>query len=105
MPADYKDFLREPSKPHQCMHHYEKDGTRCRAMAMHNEYMCYAHRSDEIATVIQNDMFLIENLDTHAAIQKAYGRVTNEMLAADLRLGDCAESPNGCQLRRRYGER
>ena len=79
MPDDYKDFRREPSKPHQCMHHYEKDGTRCHAMAMHNEYMCYAHRSDEIATVIQNDMFLIENLDTHAAIQKAYGDVAHRL--------------------------
>ena len=79
MPDDYKDFQREPSKPHQCMHHYEKDGTRCHAMAMHNEYMCYAHRSDEIATVIQNDMFLIENLDTHAAIQKAYGDIAHRL--------------------------
>ncbi len=26
----YENFRREPSKPHQCMHHYEKDGTRCR---------------------------------------------------------------------------
>jgi hypothetical protein len=57
------------------MHFSEKDGTRCGAMSMHNEYMCYAHRSDEILTVVQNDMFLIENVDTHAAIQKAFGDV------------------------------
>jgi hypothetical protein len=68
----YKDFQREPSRAHQCMHESEKDGTRCRAMAMQNNYMCYAHRTDDVATVIENDMFLIDNLDTHAAIQKAF---------------------------------
>ena len=68
----YKDFQREPSRAHQCMHESEKDGTRCGAMSMHNEYMCYAHRTDEVLTVVQNDMFLIENLDTHEAIQKAF---------------------------------
>jgi hypothetical protein len=57
------------------MHFSEKDGTRCQAMSMHNEYMCYAHRTDEVLTVVQNDMFLIENVDTHAAIQKAFGDV------------------------------
>jgi hypothetical protein len=71
MPATYADFDREPSKPHQCMHESDKDGTRCRATAMHNEYMCYHHRSDDIPTVIQNDPFLIENLDDRTAIQKA----------------------------------
>jgi hypothetical protein len=68
----YKDFQREPSRAHQCMHESEKDGTRCRAMAMQNNYMCYAHRTDDVVTVIENDMFLIDNLDTHAAIQKAF---------------------------------
>ena len=68
----YKDFQREPSRAHQCMHESEKDGTRCRAMAMQNSYMCYAHRTDDVVTVIENDMFLIDNLDTHAAIQKAF---------------------------------
>jgi hypothetical protein len=71
MPATYADFDREPSKPHQCMHESDKDGTRCRATAMHNEYMCYHHRSDDIPTVIQNDPFLIESLDDRTAIQKA----------------------------------
>src|ERR1039458_1672732 len=75
MPDTYADFQREPSKSHQCMHFSEKDGTRCGAKSMHNEYMSYAHRSDEILTVVQNDMFLIENVDTHAAIQKAFGDV------------------------------
>jgi hypothetical protein len=68
----YKDFQREPSRAHQCMHESEKDGAHCRAMAMQNSYMCYAHRTDDVPTVIENDMFLIENLDTHAAIQKAF---------------------------------
>src|ERR1019366_8278698 len=67
-----KDFQREPSRAHQCMHESEKDSTRCRAMAMQNNYMCYAHRTDDVPTVIENDMFLIDNLDTHAAIQKAF---------------------------------
>jgi hypothetical protein len=67
----YKDFQREPSKSHQCMHESEKDGARCRAMSMQNNYMCYAHRTDDVPTVIENDMFLIDNLDTHEAIQKA----------------------------------
>src|ERR1035437_4567493 len=68
----YKDFQREPSRAHQCMHESEKDGTRCRAMSMQNNYMCYAHRTDDVPTVIENDMFLIDNLDTHEAIQKAF---------------------------------
>ena len=75
MPATYKDFDREPSKPHQCMHHSDKDGTRCRASSMHNEYMCYHHRSDDIPTVIQNDPFLIERLNDQASIQKALADV------------------------------
>jgi len=54
------------------MHESEKDGTRCRAMAMQNNYMCYAHRTDDVPTVIENDMFLIDNLDTHEAIQKVF---------------------------------
>jgi hypothetical protein len=41
-------------------------------MAMQNNYMCYAHRTDDVPTVIENDMFLIDNLDTHEAIQKAF---------------------------------
>src|ERR1035437_7018950 len=72
MADSYKDFQREPSKSHQCMHESEKDGTRCRAMSMQNNYMCYAHRTDDVPTVIENDMFLIDNLDTHEAIQKAF---------------------------------
>jgi hypothetical protein len=68
----YKDFQREPSRAHQCMHESENDGARCRAMAMQNNYMCYAHRTDDVPTVIENDMFLIDDLSTHEAIQKAF---------------------------------
>ena len=72
MSDTYKDFQREPSRAHQCVHESEKDGTRCRAMAMANNYMCYAHRTDEVPTVIENDMFVIDDLSTHEAIQNAF---------------------------------
>ena len=67
----YKDYQREPSRQRQCMQHSEKDGIRCRATAMHNEIMCFQHRSDDIPTVLQNDPFDIAHLDDRAAIQKA----------------------------------
>jgi len=35
MAATFKDFYREPSKSHQCMHESEQDGARCRNAAMH----------------------------------------------------------------------
>ncbi len=75
MPDTYADFHREPSKPHQCMHHSEKDGTRCRAIAMHNELMCFHHRPDSILPVLENDPFLLESLDTRADIQRALGQL------------------------------
>jgi hypothetical protein len=53
------------------MHHAEKDGTRCRATAMHNEIMCYHHRDDDIPSVLQNDPFLIARLNDRAVIQQA----------------------------------
>jgi len=71
MSSAYANFTREPSSPHQCMHSSEKDGTRCRATAMHNQYMCYHHRSDDIPTVIENDPFEIASLAGHDAIQQA----------------------------------
>ena len=67
----YKDYQREPSRQRQCMQHSEKDGIRCRATAMHNEIMCFQHRSDDIPTVLQNDPFDIAHLDDRAAIQRA----------------------------------
>ncbi|MGA1981793.1 MAG: hypothetical protein ABSG84_04910 [Acidobacteriaceae bacterium] len=71
----YTDARREPAKPHQCAHYSQEDGTRCRATAMHNQILCYHHRVDDIPTVIENDPFLLENLDTREAIQKALGQV------------------------------
>ena len=57
------------------MHESEQDGARCRNAAMHNEFMCYQHRSDDIPTVIENDPFLLDDLDDRAAIQHAVGLV------------------------------
>ena len=79
MSNDYKAMYREPSKPHQCMHNSEEDGTRCRAIAMHNEMMCYHHRPDCILPVIENEPFLLENLDTREAIQRALGQVAHQL--------------------------
>jgi hypothetical protein len=75
MSDTYDDFRREPAKPHQCVHVSEQDGTRCRATAMHNQIMCFHHRADDIPTVIENDPFLLEHLDTREAIQHALGQV------------------------------
>ena len=71
MPDTYDDFRREPSIPHQCLH-FRDDGSRCRATSMHNHYMCYHHRSDDIPTVIANDPFLIASLASRDSIQQAY---------------------------------
>jgi hypothetical protein len=79
MADSYKDFQREPSTPHQCVHESEKDGARCRGMAMANNYMCYAHRTDDVPTVIENDMFLIDDLSTHEAIQRAFCDVAGRL--------------------------
>ena len=57
------------------MHESEQAGARCRNAAMHNEFMCYQHRSDDIPTVIENDPFLLDDLDDRAAIQHAVGLV------------------------------
>src|SRR5579859_1304295 len=73
MATTYANHQRTPSKPHQCMHSSEETGIRCRSAAMHNEYMCYQHRTDDVPTVIQNEPFELTHLDNRAAIQKAYG--------------------------------
>jgi hypothetical protein len=79
MSDTYANFYREPSKPHQCMHHSEEDGVRCRATAMHNEMMCYHHRPDVILPIIENEPFLLENLDTRDDIQRALGQVGRQL--------------------------
>jgi len=79
MPDTYADFRREPSKPHQCMHYSDEDGTRCRSIAMHGEHMCYHHQSDTILPVIENEPFLLETLDTRDDIQRALGQVARQL--------------------------
>ncbi len=71
MPVTFADTYREPSVPHQCQHLDMEDGRRCRAQAMHNEYMCFRHRDKHIPPVIENEPFEISHLDDRAAIQKA----------------------------------
>src|SRR4051794_40079163 len=73
MPSTYDDFRREPSIPHQCMHSYYEDGRRCRARAMHNNYMCFAHRDNVIPPVYENEPFEIPSALTRPAIQQALG--------------------------------
>jgi len=73
MPSTYDDFRREPSIPHQCMHTHQHDGRRCRAMAMHNNYMCFAHRDKVIPPVYENEPFDIPHVLTRPAIQQALG--------------------------------
>jgi len=58
----YKDFQREPSNRTSACTSQRTTGARCRAMAMQNNYMCRPARRRP--TVIENDMFLIDNLDT-----------------------------------------
>ena len=82
MPADYADFRRQPSIPHQCMHHYYEDGRRCRAQAMHNNYMCFAHRIDTIPPVYENEPFEIPTTLTRDTIQLALGNLA-ALLAAN----------------------
>ena len=70
-------FKREPSKPHRCEYHNE--GIQCRQFAMHNEYVCYQHRDNNVPTVIENDPFLIEHLDDRATLQKALADVASRL--------------------------
>lgn len=77
--STYRDFTREPSAPHQCMHASEKDGRRCKASAMHNTYMCYHHRIEDLPTVVSNDPFLIEHLEDRNQIQKALADVASRL--------------------------
>ena len=61
------------------MHHAEKNGIRCRSIAMHNEIMCFHHRSDEIPTVLQNDPFEIANLRDRPTIQRALADIASRL--------------------------
>jgi len=81
MSDSFADFRREPSVPHQCMHHNDQDGRRCRARAMINQFMCFAHRTDTVPPVIENDPFEIASLDTREAIQQALTDVAARLAA------------------------
>lgn len=72
--------------PHQCMHHYEADGRRCRGRAMHNEFMCYAHRDKTVPPVIENNPFEITALDSRTAIQQALADVAARLAANQIDL-------------------
>lgn len=75
MSDTFADFRRQPSVPHQCMYHNDQDGRQCRARSMLNQYMCFAHRTNTVPPVIENDPFEIVHLDTREAIQQALGDV------------------------------
>ena len=79
MPSTYDDFKREPSIPHQCMHTHSSDGRRCRAIAMHNNYMCFAHRDKVIPPVYENEPFEIPTALTRDAIQQALGDLATRL--------------------------
>lgn len=81
MSDSFADFRREPSAPHQCMHHNDKDGRQCRARAMHNHFMCFAHRTGTVPPVIENEPFEIASLDTREAIQQALTDVAARLAA------------------------
>jgi len=79
MPSTYDDFKREPSIPHQCMHTHSSDGRRCRAIAMHNNYMCFAHRDKVIPPVYENEPFEIPTALTRNTIQQALGDLATRL--------------------------
>ena len=80
-----QDFQREPSRSHQCLY-YDKDGRRCRAWAMHNEYFCYRHRVEPVLNVISNVPFEITRLDSRAAIQQALADIAARLAANQMDL-------------------
>jgi len=68
------------------MHFSDKDGARCRAYAMHNNFMCYRHRDDAIPPVIENEPFLIERLDTPEDIRYALFQVAARLACNHMEL-------------------
>ena len=57
------------------MHTFYETGLRCRAFAMHNEFMCYQHRDKTIPPVIENEPFELTTLHTRESIQIAIANV------------------------------
>jgi hypothetical protein len=94
----YKEYLLQPSIPHQCMHYSEKNGDRCRSRAMHNEIMCFQHRVDDIPTVLQNDPFELASLYDRAAIQRAVTEIAGRLAANHMDLKRAALLLQSCQI-------
>jgi hypothetical protein len=94
----YKEYRREPSIPHQCMHHREKTGDRCRSRAMHNEVMCFQHRIEDLPTVLQNDPFELTSLYDRAAIQDAVTQIAARLACNHMDLKRAALLLQSCQI-------
>ncbi len=94
----YKEYRREPSIPHQCMHHRYKTGERCRGRAMHNEVMCFQHRIEDLPTVLQNDPFELTSLYDRASIQKVVTEVAARLACNHMDLKRAALLLQSCQI-------
>ena len=94
----YKEYRREPSIPHQCMHHSHKHGERCRGRAMHNEVMCFQHRIEDLPTVLQNDPFELTSLYDRAAIQYVVTQVAARLATNHMDLKRAALLLQSCQI-------
>jgi hypothetical protein len=94
----YKEYRREPSIPHQCMHHSNKHGGRCRGRAMHNEVMCFQHRIEDLPTVLQNDPFELTSLYDRAAIQHVVTQVAARLACNRIDLKRATLLLQSCQI-------
>jgi hypothetical protein len=94
----YKEYRREPSIPHQCMHHSNKHGERCRGRAMHNEVMCFQHRIEDLPTVLQNDPFELTSLYDRASIQHVVTQVAARLACNRIDLKRATLLLQACQI-------
>ena len=94
----YKEYRREPSIPHQCMHHRYKTGDRCRGRAMHNEVMCFQHRIEDLPTVLQNAPFELTSLYDRASIQRVVTEVAARLACNHMDLKRAALLLQSCQI-------
>src|SRR5580698_9456049 len=94
----YKEYRREPSIPHQCMHHRYKTGERCRGRAMHNEVMCFQHRIEDLPTVLQNAPFELTSLYDRAAIQYVVTEIAARLASNHMDLKRAALMLQSCQI-------
>ena len=94
----YKEYRREPSIPHQCMHHRYKTGDRCRGRAMHNEVMCFQHRIEDLPTVLQNAPFELTSLYDRASIQHVVTEIAARLACNHMDLKRAALLLQSCQI-------